>query len=78
MRVNLLRPTRSVDFSINSVRWGKLLPFIRLLFMVCMWNICDEQIRKWSDKWGVNLNYIIAPILFVIFAAQGNLQNLIT
>ena len=75
MRVNF-KPTKSVDFSLNTVRWRKLLPFIRILFMICVWNILDQQLRKWSEKWGINLNYVIAPILFVIFAAQNNLDNL--
>ena len=77
MRLSFV-PTKSVDVSVSPYYYNKYLVWIaKILFYVCVLNIVMQLVAKYSEKFGVNLNYVIVVIIVAFFAFKGQLHRLV-
>jgi len=76
MRLSLV-PTKSVNVNVSASRYNKYLVWIaKILFYICVFNIVTQLVTKYSETFGINLNYIIVIAIVGFFAFKGHLQKL--
>jgi hypothetical protein len=77
MRLSLV-PTKSVDVNVNPHRFNKYLVWIaKILFYICILNIVTQLITKYSETFGINLNYVAVALVLAFFAYKGQMHKLL-
>jgi hypothetical protein len=72
---NSLTPTKSVPVSINGTM--KYMTWIaKVLFYICVLTVVTKLITRFSAYMGYDFNYIFIIAIFLFFAYQGQLNQL--
>jgi uncharacterized membrane protein YhaH (DUF805 family) len=72
-----LTPTKSVNVNLN-IQYNKYLIWLaKILFYVCVLNVFTKVLAIVSKKLGFDLNYVCLFVLLFLFAASGQINQLL-